>query len=224
MHELFQRNQVGFFQRNLSTKGECVTQWQDQSQVSDSDRTTKSAKSAHWAVFISGRGSNLQALLDAVPKIQISLVVSSNVDAIGVERAHRAGVSVLILPKNISWGELSEELKLHKVDRIFLAGFMKVIPESFIGAWPKKILNLHPSLLPSYKGLRAIERGYADGAALGVTIHWVTPELDAGPVFLQREVYPAGTAGAHSLIEVEEQIHRVENELVVEAVRRCEGC
>ncbi len=175
-----------------------------------------------WAVFISGTGSNLQALLDAQPKISIKLVVSSRPDVQGVERAEKAGVPVHVLPKEIDWSSLSSRLKQEKIDRIFLAGFMKVIPASFIEEWPQKILNLHPSLLPNYKGLRAIERSYEDDAAMGVTIHWVTPELDGGPVLLQREVFPKGTARTLSFEDVAHRIHLVENEMVVQAVRGCQ--
>ncbi len=174
-----------------------------------------------WAVFISGNGSNLQALIDAEPPVPIAMVVSNKADAYGVERARNAGIPVKILSKEISWGELSAELKANHIERIFLAGFMKVIPEPFIQEWPQKILNLHPSLLPNYKGLRAIERSYEDGAAMGVTIHWVIPDLDAGPILLQKEIFAAQEAKALSFEQVKEKIHQVENQMVVEAVRRC---
>lgn len=177
-----------------------------------------------WAVFISGHGSNLQALLDAEPKIQIGLVVSSKADALGIERAHRAGVPVIILPKDIPWNDLSAELKKRNIDRIFLAGFMRMIPASFVEAWSEKILNLHPSLLPNYKGLRAIERSYEDGAAMGVTIHWVTPELDGGPILIQQEVLSQEFVRKLSFEDAREKLRQVENELVVAAVRRCEEC
>jgi phosphoribosylglycinamide formyltransferase-1 len=174
-----------------------------------------------WAVFISGNGSNLQALIDAQPPVSIALVVSNKAEALGVGRARKAGIPVKILPKEISWFDLSADLKANQIERIFLAGFMKVIPESFIQDWPLKILNLHPSLLPNYKGLRAIERSYADGAAMGVTVHWVIPDLDAGPVLLQKEVFTAQEAKSLSIEQVKEKIHQVENQMVVEAVRRC---
>ena len=190
----------------------------NQSKVAES-----SASGLHrWAVFLSGHGSNLQALLDAQPKLSISLVVSNKPDAFGLQRARQHEVPILVLPQPIDWQDLSQQLKQLSITRIFLAGFMKVIPASFIQEWPDSILNLHPSLLPSYKGLRAIERSYQDGAAMGVTIHWVTADLDAGPPLLQREVFAAGSASTYSLEQVTEAIHRVENEMVVEAVRRCQ--
>lgn len=177
-----------------------------------------------WAVFISGNGTNLQALLDADPKISIATVVSSNAEARGVERAQQAGVPVIVHTKTSSWSELSQKLKELQIHYIFLLGFMKIIPEAFLLDWKDKILNLHPSLLPHYKGLRAIERSYEDRAAIGITIHWVTPELDAGPILVQREVFAVGQSQALSLEQVQTQIHRIENEMVVEAVRRIQQC
>lgn len=181
----------------------------------------ESSSPLKWAVFISGNGSNLQALIDAQPFLSIALVVSSKADAFGVQRAEKAGIPVLVLPKEISWDQLSVELKTKNIDRIFLAGFMRVIPESFVQDWPQRILNLHPSLLPHYKGLRAIERSYEDGAAMGVTIHWVIPDLDAGPILMQKQIFAAQEAKGLSLEQVKEKIHQVENQMVVEAVRRC---
>ena len=177
---------------------------------------------SRWAVFISGQGTNLQALLDARPAITIPLVVSSRSEAPGVGRAHKAGVPVQVLPKAIDWNSLSEQLKQQNIDGIFLLGFMKILPETFISQWSGRILNLHPSLLPHYRGLHAIERSYQEGAAMGVTIHWVIPELDAGPILMQREVFPAQTSRPMSLEAAQEKIHQVENEMVVEAVRRCQ--
>lgn len=183
-----------------------------------------SAPALNWAVFISGHGSNLQAMIDAHPAINIRLVVSNKAEAQGVARAERAGIPTLILPQDIDWSEVTSSLRAQQVDRIFLAGFMKIIPADFIRDWTEKMLNLHPSLLPNYKGLRAIERSYEDGAAMGVTIHWVTADLDAGPILLQREVFEAGVAKRMDLSTVKTKIHQVENEMVVEAVRRCQGC
>lgn len=182
-----------------------------------------SGASLTWAVFISGHGSNLQALIDADPKIKIELVISSRADAYGLERAKQAGIATLVLPKSIDWEQLSSHLTTLKIDRLFLAGFMKVIPAGFIAQWPHKILNLHPSLLPAYKGLKAIERSFEDNAAMGVSVHWVTPDLDGGPILLQKEVYAAGTPKNHSFETVEAAIHKIENQLVVEAVKRCQS-
>lgn len=201
-----------------------IKQNQFTQKTTDHVTTSPVSTALKWAVFVSGNGSNLQALLDAEPKIHIAVVVSNKAEAFGVERARRASVPVVILPATIDWEALSAELEARAIDRIFLAGFMKVIPPGFIHRWADRILNLHPSLLPEYKGLRAIERSYSDRAAMGVTIHWVTADLDAGPILLQREVFAAGAAGHLSLEEAVSAIHRAENEMVVAAVRRCEEC
>lgn len=179
------------------------------------------ADAAGWAIFISGTGTNLQALLDAQPALPLRLVVSSHERAQGVERAHKAGLPCLILPRPIDWADLSFQLKAQGVERIFLAGFMKVIPEAFVKEWSHRILNLHPSLLPHYKGLRAMERSYEEGAAMGVTIHWVTADLDEGPILLQQKVFEDGTARRLPFEEVRQQMQRVEHQMVVDAVRRC---
>ncbi len=177
-----------------------------------------------WAVFISGQGTNLQALLDAHPKVSVEMVITSRLDAPGVARAERAGVPVVLHSKGASWSELSLYLQNQKIDLIFLLGFMRVLPEEFVRDWDKKILNLHPSLLPEYRGLRAMERSYEDGAAMGVTIHWVTPQLDEGPLLLQKEIFAKGQAKAFSFEKVKTHIHQAENELVVEAVRKVQSC
>lgn len=195
----------------------------------NSDSTPRAQGSGkRWAVFISGQGTNLQSLIDANPLINIVVVISSKSEAYGVQRATQAGIPVQILSKNVNWQSLSDELKSLKIDFIFLLGFMKIIPESFVLEWPNKILNLHPSLLPLFKGLNAIERSYEDGAAMGVTIHWVVPELDAGPILIQEEVIPALLKSENirtiSLEQARLQIQKCENKMVVEAVRRCEAC
>lgn len=167
-----------------------------------------------WAVFISGRGSNLQAQLDLLSDLSIRLVVSSKADAPGLLRAKRQGVPVLVLPKKIDWMLLQTELERRGVTHLFLAGFMKLIPQDFVRAWENRILNVHPSLLPAYPGLRALETSFADGADMGVTVHVVTPEMDAGPRLLQRRLRrrPA------DLQEAQIEISRTEQRLVREAV------
>ena len=193
-------------------------------QSSSSPSTSSNSSFLRWAVFISGNGSNLQSLLDADPKISVVTVVSNKPEARGVERAEQAKVPVILFNKNSTWNDLSQQLKNLQIQYIFLLGFMKIIPESFILEWKDKILNLHPSLLPHYKGLRALERSYEDHAAMGVTVHWVTHELDDGPILLQKEVFTPEQTKALSLEQVKAQIHRVENEMVVEAVRRIQQC
>jgi phosphoribosylglycinamide formyltransferase-1 len=145
-----------------------------------------------WAIFISGFGSNLQALLDLnLPEFSVALVISNNSQAYGLQRAKKYNVPTIILPKPIQssdWKELSHRLKVEKIDRIFLLGFLRIVPSEFIKDWENKILNLHPSLLPAYPGLKSIEKSYQDGAAMGVTVHWVTEGLDEGEILLQEKI------------------------------------
>lgn len=171
-----------------------------------------------WSVFVSGHGSNLGALLEIRDRYPIELVVSSKADAFAVTRANKAGVPVKIVDDEINWDELYESLQAKEVSHIFLAGFMKIVPSNFLKKWDKPIINLHPSLLPSYPGLRSIERAYKDKAPIGVTIHQVTEKVDSGDILLQQEVFSAEEAQKHSLKSVTEEVHRIEHQLVCKAV------
>lgn len=171
----------------------------------------------NWSVFISGRGTNLKALLDKHAAM-IKLVVSSKAEAPGIQYAKQYKVPVFIFDKNQNWDSLHLLLKDYQINYIFLAGFMKILPQSFISHWQKKILNLHPSLLPSYPGLDSIARSYQDKADMGVTVHYVTAEVDAGEIILQEVVIPSPEVGRYSLPEAEALIHKKEHELVCRAV------
>lgn len=178
-----------------------------------------------WAILISGRGSNLSALLDLGDEMEISLVLSSNSEAPGLFRARRAGVPAEVTPliegtRKIDWPKLDQRLRQAGITHIFLAGFMRVIPSSFVDLWKDRILNLHPSLLPAYPGLNSIERAYSEGADIGVTVHVVTEEVDAGEVILQRRSLKAGDIGEYSLASAEFLVHVDEQRAVREAVRR----
>ena len=178
-----------------------------------------------WAVFISGRGSNLQTLLDGIEENRIVLVVSSSAKAPGLLKARRAGIPTLILEKKIDWMALHSELVHRQISRIFLAGFMRLIPASFLEAWEAAVLNVHPSLLPAFPGLHAIESSYAAEGEMGVTVHVVTPEMDAGPHLLKRRAVTIekrlGNIGdSLTLSEAEFLISCTEQSLVREAFRR----
>ena len=140
------------------------------------------------AVFISGRGSNLVHALDV--DADVRLVVTSKGRAAGVAKALRRGVPVIAFDGN--WIGLIDALTAHRVENVFLLGFMKLLPKAFLEAFERQIggrvVNLHPSLLPSYPGLRAIERAFDDQAELGVTIHEVIEQMDAGAPLFQRSV------------------------------------
>lgn len=156
-------------------------------------------KKLKLAVLISGRGSNLQAIIDAcsVPNFpaQISAVISNVPGAYGLERAKTASIpTATINHKDYDSREAFEEamsdtLEHYDPDLICLAGFMRVLTSQFVDRWPDKIINIHPSLLPKYKGVdthkRAIEAGDEEA---GCSVHWVTEELDSGSVILQKSV------------------------------------
>jgi phosphoribosylglycinamide formyltransferase 1 len=150
-------------------------------------------------VLISGRGSNLQSLIDAVAgghlNASLSLVISNRDDAQGLERARRAGIEAICLSHR-GWKSRAEydralvrELQQRQIDLVCLAGFMRVLGPSMIDAFPNRIVNIHPSLLPSFPGVDAQRQALAHGVKVtGVTVHLVTSELDGGPIILQRTV------------------------------------
>ncbi|MCF8496079.1 MAG: phosphoribosylglycinamide formyltransferase [Alphaproteobacteria bacterium] len=151
------------------------------------------------AVLISGRGSNLQALIDACEDpgfpAAIKIVVSNRPAVYGLERAQNHNIPVQAIDhKQYSSREtfedaLSDALERHAPDLICLAGFMRVLTPHFIRRWEGKIINIHPSLLPAYKGVDTHARVLADGGAeSGCSVHYVTAELDSGPVIVQRRV------------------------------------
>lgn len=157
------------------------------------------------AVLVSGGGTNLQAILDAVDagtitRAEISLVVSNNPNAYALERARKKGVeAVCISPKSYASREEFHQALLGKlrdagVDLIVLAGFLVVIPEMLVRAYPNRIINVHPSLIPSfcgtgYYGLRVHEAALKRGVKVtGATVHFVDAGTDTGPIILQKAV------------------------------------
>lgn len=151
------------------------------------------------AVLISGRGSNLQALIDACAApdfpARIAVVISNRPGVYGLERAAAAGIEHLVIDHKSFADKAAFETALHDalaarpVDLICLAGFMRVLGADFVGRWPGRIINIHPSLLPDYKGLDTHTRVLADGRAeTGCSVHFVTPALDDGPVIVQKRV------------------------------------
>jgi len=179
------------------------------------------------AVFASGNGSNLQAIIDAAKsgKINaaIALVVSDNKDAYALTRAKNAGIETFILsPKGFKSREdydkeIIKELKKRNVELIVLAGFMRLLSSPFVIMYKHKILNIHPALLPSFKGTHGIKDAFEYGVKkTGVTVHFVDAELDHGPITLQEAV---NIEENDTLESLEEKIHKVEHRLYPEAVR-----
>ena len=173
-------------------------------------------------VLISGRGSNLKAIIDAIDDgrldASIALVLSNNADAPGLEHARLAGIETLVLsPKAFATREdfdraMVKALTDRGVGLVCLAGFMRLLSPVFVAAFPNRILNIHPSLLPKYPGLHPQQQALDDHATVsGATVHFVNNELDAGPVVLQREVpvLPGDTADtlAARILEVEHRLY-----------------
>lgn len=155
--------------------------------------------SRRLGVLVSGRGSNLQALIDAVADgrldATIAVVISNVAGAGGLDRARKAGIETAVLdhrgwPSRDDYDRaLAEELRSREVDVVCLAGFMRRIGAPFIEAFPDAIVNIHPSLLPSFPGLHAQRQALAHGVKVsGVTVHLVTTALDDGPIIVQRTV------------------------------------
>ena len=154
---------------------------------------------AKIAVLVSGGGTNLQALLDAeqsgvLCSGEIVLVVSNNTKAFALERAARAGVETAVLKGPTFEADLQLLLQQRGIDLIILAGFMRILSEAFTSAWPNRILNVHPSLIPAfcgkgYYGLRVHEEALRRGVKVtGATVHFVNEIPDGGEIILQRAV------------------------------------
>ncbi len=150
-------------------------------------------------VLISGRGSNLKAIIDAIAdgrlQASIALVISNKANAPGLDHAHTAGLETLVLDhKDFATREdydrvMVEELQARGVELVCLAGFMRLLSPVFVDAFPDRILNIHPSLLPKYPGLHPQQQALDDGATVsGATVHIVNKDLDLGPIVLQAEV------------------------------------
>lgn len=188
--------------------------------------TPKPGSKLRIGVLISGRGSNFKALLDASLQpdfpAEIVCVISNKGQAGGLEYAREAGIATVVVPHT---GFASREafdvavdtqLRRHDVELVVLAGFMRVLSAEFINRWPDRILNIHPSLLPAFRGLHTHERTIEAGCKIaGCTVHIVRPELDEGPIIAQAAVPvlegdTAGTLAARIL----EQEHRIYPEAV----------
>ena len=193
-------------------------------------------------VLISGRGSNLQSLIDACANetfpAEIALVVS-NIDAVqGLQRARKAGIPTTVLShKDFKSREtfdasLTQTISRFDVDLLCLAGFMRILSDGFVNHWFDRLINIHPSLLPDYKGLHVHERVIEAGEDFsGCTVHYVRPDMDSGPIIKQAKVAVEADDNADTLAaRVLEQEHiiypeavrliaegrvRIENECVV---------
>lgn len=191
------------------------------------------------AVLISGRGSNMTALIEAAKAAdypaEIALVLSNRPDAGGLATAQREGIATAVVDHKAFGTEregferaIQAELKAHRIDIVCLAGFMRILTPWLIGQWPRRMLNIHPALLPAYKGLRTHERALADGAREhGATVHFVVPEMDSGPIVTQGKVAVLPGDDANSLaarvLAVEHRIYPLALKLVAQDRVRLEG-
>lgn len=179
-------------------------------------------------ILISGRGSNMTALIEAVqsgkiPGAQVAVVISDKSQAQGLEKANIRGIETIVIPKNKRSreehdAEISAELRKRNVDIVCLAGYMRLLSSDFVRIFPNKILNIHPSLLPSFPGLDAQTQAFDHGVKItGCTVHFVDEDLDHGAIILQKAVEISNDETAESLSA---KILEMEHALYVEALRK----
>lgn len=189
-------------------------------------------------VLISGRGSNLQALIDAIAEgrldARIAVVISNREDAAGLARAQAAGIDTVVMshrghPSREAYdARLVAELRAREVELVCLAGFMRLLSCVFVDAFPNRILNIHPSLLPAFPGVDAQRQAFNHGVKVtGATVHLVTTDLDAGPIVAQATVAVQDDDTVESLsARILEQEHRLYPEAVARVLKgswRIEG-
>jgi phosphoribosylglycinamide formyltransferase-1 len=181
-------------------------------------------------VLLSGEGSNLQAILDTVhgqDGIEVVAVASSQAEARGIERARDAGVETAVFAKadhvdrDARDASLGNWLDDHQIDLLVLAGWMEILGGPFIRRFEGRIINVHPSLLPAFPGVHAIEQALEYGVrVMGVTVHFVDEGVDSGPVVLQESFE---LPYARAIADIEARIHEIEHRLLPRAVRLFAG-
>ena len=183
-----------------------------------------SGKEVNTAVFISGRGSNLKHLIKYSKKkssISIRLVVSNNLKAKGLAYAKKEKIKSYVInykKSNDSEKKLLKKLKKNKINLICLAGFMKILSKNFIKKFNKPILNIHPSLLPKYKGLNTHERVIKNKEKYsGSTVHLVSKKLDSGKIILQKKIKVSKN---DSIKTIEKKILKIEHKLYPNAIKK----
>jgi phosphoribosylglycinamide formyltransferase 1 len=189
-------------------------------------------------VLLSGRGSNFEALADSVaagriPNAEIALVLSNRESAGGIEKARALGIETCVIPSKGLEREAYDEIAVTalqgaKVDLVCLAGYMRLLSPYFVAAFPNRILNIHPSLLPSFPGLESQRQALEHGAKVsGCTVHFVDENLDAGPIVMQA-VVPIEDADtpdtlAERILKEEHRIYSEAVRIVLEGRYRIEG-
>ena len=193
---------------------------------------------ARVAVLISGRGSNMTALIDAARQpsypAEIALVLSNRPDAAGLSRAQGAGITTSTID-HAAYGRerecfehsMQQVLDQHRIEIICLAGFMRLLTPWFVGRWPERMLNVHPALLPAFKGLDTHRRALSAGVKIhGASVHFVVAEMDSGPIVAQgalavREDDDADTLAAR-VLAIEHRIYPIALALVAQGRVRVE--
>lgn len=184
-------------------------------------------------LLISGSGTNLQALIDAIAAgkldATIELVVSSRPSAYGLKRAEAAGIQTLTLSKEIYADPMvadeviATELRRAGVDYVLMAGYMRMVHDPILASFPNRVVNIHPALLPSFKGAHAIQDAFDYGVKVtGVTVHFANSDYDCGPIIAQR---PVEVEEGWTVDQLEARIHEVEHEIYPHVAQLlAEGC
>ena len=178
-------------------------------------------------VLISGSGTNLQALIDRIEDglldATIEIVVSSRASAFGLKRAEAAGIQTLTLSKELYENPITADeiivaaLKQAEVDYVIMAGYMRMVHAPILDAFPNRVVNLHPALLPSFKGAHAIKDAYEYGVKVtGITVHFADDKYDCGPIIAQRALV---VEEDWTLDDLETHIHAIEHVLYPEVIQ-----
>jgi phosphoribosylglycinamide formyltransferase 1 len=179
------------------------------------------------AVMVSGKGTNLKAIIDAqaegdIGPGRVTLVISDDRSAPALDKARKAGIEAVVIEKGSMSGEefdalIREEIVRKEIDLIALAGFMKVLGKKFVKEYYGRIINIHPALLPSFKGVSGIADAFDYGVKVtGVTVHFVDEGVDSGPIIIQRALDIEESVTLKSL---EEKIHEIEHRIYPLAIR-----
>ena len=177
-------------------------------------------------ILLSGRGSNFEAIArnvaaGRIPDARIAVVISNKTEAASLEIARRLGLTALVIPskgkqREEHYREVVAALQQHKIDLVCLAGYMRLLSPWFVQQFPRRILNIHPSLLPAFPGLEAQEQAFAYGVKIsGCTVHFVDEELDHGAIIVQKAIPVLDTDDEHSLAaRILEQEHIAYSEAI----------
>lgn len=178
-------------------------------------------------VLISGSGTNLQALIDGCADgsvdAEVAVVVSNKEEAFGLERARRAGVAAVYIDRTTyttfsAYNEaIAQAMRSHRVDLVVMAGYMRLLGKEVLDAFPQRVMNLHPALLPAFVGASAIHDAFEHGVKVtGVTVHFANEKFDEGPIIAQEAIR---VEEADTVETLEAKIHEVEHRLLPAAVQ-----